>query len=488
MKRTLIFNIVGKILLFEAAVMILPLIVSFIYKEALIYKLSFIITIVILLSLGFFMNIKKSSNVSMKAREGFVIVALSWIMMSLFGALPFVISGDIPNYFDALFEIVSGFTTTGASIITDLSVISKSILFWRNFSHWLGGMGILVLILTFIPESEDGSTIHIMRAESTGPQVGKLVSRVKITSRILYLIYLGITVIEFVFLLLGPDKNIGVYESILLSFSTAGTGGFSVLSSSVVTYSAYTQYVIGIFMLIFGTNFTIYYLIIIGKWREAVKSEELKWYIITTLLAIILIMFSIRNIYSSFEEIFRLSFFQVTSVMSTSGFTAVDFANSWPTLANWVLVLLMFTGCCAGSTGGGIKISRLVILFKTSWQRIRKMINPRRVAVVKYDGNTLTDEVTQSTQTFFIIYILIIAFVTLVISIIEPNVDVLSNLTGTISCIGNVGPGLGDLGSYGDFSFYSSLSKVIFSLTMIAGRLEIFPLLILFSPTTWRKR
>lgn len=488
MKKTLIFNIVGKILLFEAAVMILPLIVSFIYKEALIYKLSFIITIVILLSLGFFMNIKKSSNVSMKAREGFVIVALSWIMMSLFGALPFVISGDIPNYFDALFEIVSGFTTTGASIITDLSVISKSILFWRNFSHWLGGMGILVLILTFIPESEDGSTIHIMRAESTGPQVGKLVSRVKITSRILYLIYFGITVIEFVFLLLGPDKNIGVYESILLSFSTAGTGGFSVLSSSVVTYSAYTQYVIGIFMLIFGTNFTIYYLIIIGKWKEAVKSEELKWYIITTLLAIILIMFSIRNIYSSFEEIFRLSFFQVTSVMSTSGFTAVDFANSWPTLANWVLVLLMFTGCCAGSTGGGIKISRLVILFKTSWQRIRKMINPRRVAVVKYDGNTLTDEVTQSTQTFFIIYILIIALVTLVISIIEPNVDVLSNLTGTISCIGNVGPGLGNLGSYGDFSFYSSLSKVIFSLTMIAGRLEIFPLLILFSPTTWRKR
>lgn len=488
MKKTLIFNIVGKILLFEAAVMILPLIVSFIYKESLIYKLSFIISMSTLASLGFLMNIKKSTKASMKAREGFVIVALSWIMMSLFGALPFVISGDIPNYFDALFEIVSGFTTTGSSIITDLSVISKSILFWRNFSHWLGGMGILVLILTFIPESEDGSSIHIMRAESTGPQVGKLVSRVKITSRILYLIYLGITVIEFVFLLLGPDKDIGVYESILLSFSTAGTGGFSVLSSSVVTYSAYTQYVIGIFMFIFGTNFTIHYLVLIGKWKEAVKSEELKWYIITTLLAIILIMFSIRNIYSSFEEIFRLSFFQVTSVMSTAGFTAVDFANSWPTLANWVLVLLMFTGCCAGSTGGGIKISRLVILFKTSWQRIRKMINPRRVAVVKYDGTTLSDEVTQSTQTFFIIYILIVALVTLVISIIEPDVDVLSNFTGTITCIGNVGPGLSRLGSYGDFSFYSSLSKVIFSLTMIAGRLEIFPLLILFSPTTWRKK
>lgn len=488
MKKTLIFNIIGKILLFEAAVMILPLIVSFIYKEDLIHKLSFVISMALLASIGFFLNIKKADKTSMKAREGFVIVALSWIMMSIFGALPFVISGDVTNYFDALFEIVSGFTTTGASIITDLSVISKSVLFWRSFSHWLGGMGILVLILTFIPESEDGSSIHIMRAESTGPQVGKLVSRVKITSRILYLIYLGITIIEFVFLLLGPDKDIGVYESLLLSFSTAGTGGFSVLSSSVVTYSPYTQYVIGIFMLIFGTNFTIYYLILIGKWKDAVKSDELKWYLITVLISVCLIMFSIRNIYTSFEEIFRLSFFQVTSVMSTSGFTAVDFANAWPTLAKWVLILLMFTGCCAGSTGGGIKISRLVILFKTSWQRVRKMVNPRRVAVVKYDGNTLSDEVAQSTQTFFIIYILIIALVTLIISIIEPDVDILSNLTGTISCLGNVGPGLGRLGSYGDFSFYSSLSKVIFSLTMITGRLEIFPLLILFAPTTWRKK
>lgn len=488
MKKTLIFNIIGKILLFEAVVMVLPLIVSFIYNEDTIYKLAFVITISILASLGFFMNIKKADNVAMKAREGFVIVALSWILISCFGALPFVISKDIPNYFDALFEISSGFSTTGASIIKDLSVISKSMLFWRSFSHWLGGMGILVLILTFIPESKDGSTIHIMRAESTGPQVGKLVSRVKITSRILYLIYLSITIVEFVFLVFGPDNNIGIYESILLSFSTAGTGGFAVLSSSVVTYSAYTQYVIGIFMFIFGTNFTIYYLILIGKWKEAFKSEELKWYIVTASLAILFIMFSIRNIYSSFEEIFRLSFFQVGSVMSTSGFTAVDFAVEWPTLANWTLILLMFTGCCAGSTGGGMKISRLVILVKTSWQSIRKMINPRRVSVVKYDGNVLTDDVAQSTQTFFIIYIFIIAIVTLLISIIEPNVDLLSNLTGTISCLGNVGPGLSVIGSYGDFSFYSSLSKAIFSLTMIAGRLEIFPLLIVLAPSTWRKK
>lgn len=488
MKKTLIFNIIGKILLFEAVVMVLPLTVSFIYNEDTIYKLAFVITISILASLGFFMNIKKADNVAMKAREGFVIVALSWILISCFGALPFVISKDIPNYFDALFEISSGFSTTGASIIKDLSVISKSMLFWRSFSHWLGGMGILVLILTFIPESKDGSTIHIMRAESTGPQVGKLVSRIKITSRILYLIYLSITIVEFVFLVFGPDNNIGIYESILLSFSTAGTGGFAVLSSSVVTYSAYTQYVIGIFMFIFGTNFTIYYLILIGKWKEAFKSEELKWYIVTASLAILFIMFSIRNIYSSFEEIFRLSFFQVGSVMSTSGFTAVDFAVEWPTLANWTLILLMFTGCCAGSTGGGMKISRLVILVKTSWQSIRKMINPRRVSVVKYDGNVLTDDVAQSTQTFFIIYIFIIAIVTLLISIIEPNVDLLSNLTGTISCLGNVGPGLSVIGSYGDFSFYSSLSKAIFSLTMIAGRLEIFPLLIVLAPSTWRKK
>lgn len=488
MKKTLIFNIIGKILIFEAVVMVLPLFISFIYKERTIYKLSFVITMSVLASIGFFMNIKKAEDVAMKARDGFVIVALSWILMSALGALPFVISKDIPNYFDALFEISSGFSTTGASSIKDLSVISKSMLFWRSFSHWLGGMGILVLILSFIPESKDGSTIHIMRAESTGPQVGKLVSKVKITSRILYLIYLTITFIEFIFLLLGPDKNIGVYESILLSFSTAGTGGFAVLSSSVVTYSAYTQYVIGIFMLIFGTNFTIYYLLLIGKWKEVIKSEELKWYIITAALAIVLIMFSIRNLYSSFEEVFRLSFFQVFSVMSTSGFTAVDFAKEWPTLAKWTLILLMFTGCCAGSTGGGIKISRLVILVKTSWQNIRKMINPRRVSVVKYDGNVLTDDVSKSVQTFFITYIFITAIVTLLISIIEPDIDVLSNLTGTISCIGNVGPGLSMVGSYGDFSFYSSLSKLIFSLTMITGRLEIFPLIIALSPSTWRKK
>lgn len=487
MKLKIVFNIVGKILLLEAAMLFLPLLVSLIYKEPIINKISFLITICITVLIGILMNIKKAKDTSLRAKEGFAIVSISWIIMSVFGALPFYISKNIPNYFDALFEISSGFTTTGASIVTDLSELAPSMLFWRAFSHWLGGMGVLVLILAFIPESKNGSSVHIIRAESTGPQVGKLVSKVKLSSRILYIIYFVLTIVEFLFLLVGPDKNIGVLESLILSFSTAGTGGFAVLGTSISTYSSYTQYVIAIFMYVFAINFTLYFLVIIGKWKDAIKSEELKWFLIIIAISVTTIIYSTYGIYGNFEETFRHSFFQVGSIMSTTGFATTDFANTWPALAQWTIIILMFFGACAGSTGGGMKISRVVILIKNFFYRIKKMINPRRTEVIKFERSIVDDTVIESTQNFFIVYMIIIAAGVLVISFLNKEVDFTTNFTGILSCISNVGPAFGRIGTFGDFSFYSNLSKVIFSLIMIAGRLEIFPILILFSPAAWRK-
>lgn len=487
MKFKVILNIVGKILLLEAAVLILPLIVSLIYQEGLRLVLSYAISIVFVAGIGLLLNIKKATDIKLRTRDGFMIVVLSWFLMSLFGTLPLMISGDIPSFYDAFFEITSGFTTTGASVLNDVEILHKSILFWRCFSHWLGGMGILVLILAIIPEGSDGSTVHILRAESTGPQVGKLVSRVKASSRILYLIYIGVTLLEFVLLLLGPDKNIGLFESIVLAFSTAGTGGFAPLATSIVTYSSYTQYVLAIFMIVFSINFTLYYLIIIGKWKDAIKSEELRTFICIVLAAIILIIVSIYKTVSSFEEAFRLSFFEVAATISTTGFAAVDF-GAWPSLAQWVLVLLMFIGGCAGSTGGGIKVSRIALLFKNALYKVRKMINPRRVKVMKYEGTPVSTEVIESTQNFFVIYMLIIGVVTLVVSLLNKDFDVLSNFTGTLSCISNVGPGLGRIGAFGNFADYNGATKIIYSLVMIAGRLEIYPLLILLAPATWRRK
>ena len=289
------------------------------------------------------------------------------------------------------------------------------------------------------------------------------------------------------FLLVGPDKNIGVLESLILSFSTAGTGGFAVLGTSISTYSSYTQYVIAIFMYVFAINFTLYFLVIIGKWKDAIKSEELKWFLIIIAISVTTIIYSTYGIYGNFEETFRHSFFQVGSIMSTTGFATTDFANTWPALAQWTIIILMFFGACAGSTGGGMKISRVVILIKNFFYRIKKMINPRRTEVIKFERSIVDDTVIESTQNFFIVYMIIIAAGVLVISFLNKEVDFTTNFTGILSCISNVGPAFGRIGTFGDFSFYSNLSKVIFSLIMIAGRLEIFPILILFSPAAWRK-
>lgn len=485
MKFKVILNYIGRILLLEAAVMILPLIVSLLYQEGFRLYISFLIPIAVASGTGLLLNIKKTKS-KLRAKEGFVIVALSWILMSLVGSIPLMVSGDIPNFFDAFFEITSGFTTTGACVLNNVELLHKSIMFWRCFSHWLGGMGILVLILAFIPEDSDGTTVHILRAESPGPQVGKLVSKMRVSSRILYLIYIGITLTELIFLLVGPDKNIGLFEATVISFSTAGTGGFAPLSTSIITYSAYTQYVIACFMLVFAGNFTLYYLVLIGKVKEALKSEELHWYLFFIIGSVIIICSNIFRLYNTFEEAFRLSFFEVATTISTTGFTVVDY-SVWPSVAKWVIVMLMLVGGCAGSTGGAIKVSRFAILFKTAFYKIKKMINPRHVHVVKFEGAPLSSEVIDSTQNFFIVYILLVGTITLAISLLNPTIDILSNLTATLSCIGNVGPAMGIVGYLGDFSSYSNASKIIFSLTMVLGRLEVYPLLILFAKSTWRK-
>lgn len=487
MRYRVILNIVGKILILVAICLVFPLIVSVIYQEALINKLSFLITMGILITLGILLNAFKAKEVKMRARDGFVIVSLSWIVMSALGCLPFVISKNIPNYFDALFEMTSGFTTTGASVVTDLSKLSNSMLFWRAFSHWLGGMGVLVLILAFIPESSDGSTVHILRAESTGPQVGKLVSKMRVGSRILYLIYFVLTFLEFIMLLLGPDESIGVFEAIVLSFSTAGTGGFAVLGDSAMSYSSYTQYVLATFMFIFAVNFTLYFMVVIGKGKDAIKSEELRWYGAIAFLGILMLIINTYKLYPTFEETFRHAYFQVASIMSTTGFSSVDFAATWPSDALWIIIILMFIGGMAGSTGGGLKVSRVGILIKNALHHIKKMINPRRSEVVKFEGNILDDEVVQSVGNMFIFYMLIIAFGVFIISELNSDVSILANFSAVLTCLSNVGPGLEKVGTLGDFSFYTNFSKVIFSLLMIAGRLEIYPLIILFSKTTWRK-
>ena len=409
-------KILGKIMILEGILMILPLIVSIVYQEYnnnIKYLLAFIIPIVLLLGIGILLQRLKQERTTLYQKEGFVIVALVWVIMAAFGALPFVINGDIPNYINALFETMSGFTTTGASVVPDVTKLCHSSLFWRSFTHWIGGMGILVFILIFIPESNDGSSLHLLKAESPGPQVGKITSKMKVTTRILYLIYLGLTIIEFVILCL--DKPIAGYESdhifnsMLASFGSAGTGGFGFVPGSMELYSPFSQYVISIFLILFGVNFSLYYLILIGKIKDVFKSEELKTYFGLIISSIVIIMLSIVFKFVeigkaiNIEEIFRHSLFQVASIITTTGFTSTDY-NLWPELAKTVIIVLMITGAMAGSTAGGIKASRIVISFKGVFRNIRKLINPRYVPKTKFEGKTLEEVTINDVFSFITLY------------------------------------------------------------------------------------
>ena len=477
MNYRLILQTIGKILLIEALLMVFPLVVNFIYQEENLF--AFALTISISMVVGTLLMMVKPKNKSMFIREGFVIVGLAWIVMSLFGALPFTLSGEIPHYIDALFETISGFTTTGASILNDVEAMSKSMLFWRSFTHWIGGMGVLVFVLAILPNSE-GQNIYLLKAESTGPQVGKLVSKVRFTARILYIIYFGITLLEVVLLLLGKNS---LFDSIVMSFGTAGTGGFGIYADSVGGFNIYSQVVIAVFMMIFGINFNLYYLAIVGKVKQAIKSEELRWYLGIILMSTIMITINLMvNLNQTFGIALKDAYFQVSSILTTTGFATVDF-NLWPTFSKIILITIMFIGGCAGSTGGGIKVSRIVILFKSLKREIQKLLHPHSVAPIKMEGETVDSSVVKGVNVYFGFIIVIMFIGTLLVSF--DGLDFTTSLTGVIATLNNIGPGLELVGPMGNFDCFSYFSKIVFSILMLIGRLEIYPILILFLPKTW---
>ena len=477
MNYRLILQTIGKILLIEALLMVFPLVVNFIYQEENLF--AFALTISISMVVGTLLMMVKPKNKSMFIREGFVIVGLAWIVMSLFGALPFTLSGEIPHYIDALFETISGFTTTGASILNDVEAMSKSMLFWRSFTHWIGGMGVLVFVLAILPNSE-GQNIYLLKAESTGPQVGKLVSKVRFTARILYIIYFGITLLEVVLLLLGKNS---LFDSIVMSFGTAGTGGFGIYADSVGGFNIYSQVVIAVFMMIFGINFNLYYLAIVGKVKQAIRSEELRWYLGIILMSTIMITINLMvNLNQTFGIALKDAYFQVSSILTTTGFATVDF-NLWPTFSKIILITIMFIGGCAGSTGGGIKVSRIVILFKSLKREIQKLLHPNSVSPVKMEGELVESNVVKGVTVYFAFIIVLLFLGTLLVSF--DGLDFTSTFTGVIACINNIGPGLNLVGPMGNFDCFSYFSKIVLSILMLVGRLEVYPILILFLPKTW---
>ncbi len=480
MNYKLIVNVLGKVLLIEALLMLFPLAVGFIYGEN--TYMGFILPIIGLFAVGLPLSLIKVKDNKLYAKEGFVIVALSWILMSLIGCLPFVINDEIPYFLDAFFEMASGFTTTGATILPDVSVLTKSANFWRVASHFIGGMGVLVFVLAVLPEGNTGS-IHIFRAESPGPTATKFVSKLRFTARILYLIYVGLTAIEVILLLCG---GMNFYESLLHAFSTAGTGGFGTRNGSIAAFnSVYIEVVIAVFMFIFGINFNVFYLILIGKFAKAFSGEELRTYFIIVIVAIVAISINLLSVYGDFATALRYSSFQVTSVISTTGFATCDF-NLWPDFSKAILLILMIFGACGGSTCGGLKVSRLVILTKSSATEVRRLVNPRAVLTTRFEKEPLSEETINSVRTFMLLWLAIVVVATLLLTL-DPFGDILTDFTGTLTCIGNVGPGLNEVGPVGSFAGYTGASKLLLSLVMIAGRLEIVPVLILFNYKTWKK-
>ena len=484
MNYRMVSYIIGQIVRVEGILMIPPLVVSLIYGEDAFA--AFLLPAVISVIVGTLLTIRKPSNTDIFAKEGFVTVGLSWIVLSLIGALPFVIDGCIPSFVDAFFETVSGFTTTGASILTEVESLGRGILFWRSFTHFVGGMGVLVFVLAILPQADTRSVklMHVMRAEVPGPKVGKLVSKIGRTARIMYGIYIGLTVIEIILLLAG---GMPVYDSIVNSFATAGTGGFAIKNASIAAYdSAYIDYVIGIFMFLFGVNFNLYYLILIGHVGEALRSEELRWYLIITGVSTALIAADIYEIFGSVGDSVRYAFFQVTTVMSTTGFATSDY-NTWPALSKVILVLLMFCGACVGSTTGGIKVGRIILLVKSGLREVKYMLHPRAVVAVRSEGKPVERDVLRGANSYMIVYIMLFTASLFLVEMVE-ECDLVTGFTAVSACLNNVGPGLGEVGPAGNFAALTPFTKILLSIDMLAGRLEIFPLLMLFAPTTWRGR
>ena len=481
MNYRMIGFVIGRILLTEAALLMLPTAVAAVYGEAV---LPFLIPALLLTVIGLALGLRAPKRSSLYARDGFAVVALAWVLMSVFGAMPFVISGDIPHFVDAFFETVSGFTTTGASILTEIEPLGRGVLFWRSFTHWVGGMGVLVFVMAILPMSAgDGHGMHLMRAEVPGPSVGKLVSRMGDTAKILYGIYLAMTVIEIVLLLLG---GMPLFDACIHAFGTAGTGGFSCRNLSVGAYdSAYFDVVIGVFMLLFGVNFNLYYFLLIKRFRDVFRSEELRAYLLIVGVAVAAIAADIVHIYGTVGRSLRYAFFQVASIITTTGFATADF-NAWPEFSRAILVILMFVGACAGSTGGGVKVARVVILCKTSLGDMRKMLHPNAVTTVRFEGKPLTDRTIRSVHLFLTVYILIFTASVLLLSL--ERFDLVTTFTAVAACINNIGPGLEVVGPMGNYAQFSPAAKLLLSFDMLVGRLEIFPMLLLFAPSIWKRR
>lgn len=477
MNYRILTKVLSRVLLIEAALLLAPLVTALIYGESI---LPFLQTMLLILAAAALLLIPgRKADGSLHAREGFISVALSWIALSLFGALPFVFSGALPNYIDALFETISGFTTTGASVISDVESMPKSILFWRSFSHFIGGMGVLVFMMAVLP-MDDAHSMHLLRAEVPGPVKGKLVPQMRRTARILYLIYIGLVLIETVLLLCG---GLSLFDSLLTAFGTIATGGFSPRNASIAAYgSAYVDMVVAVFMVLAGFNFNLYYIALMKRSVKGFKSEELFWYLGIILFASVTIALGIARSLGGILPGLRYAFFQVASIMTSTGFATADF-DRWPAYARTLIVLLMITGACAGSTGGGIKVSRLVISVKTCLAEIRRQLFPRSVNRCALDGERLDNAVVRNTLSYCMLYALIAMASCLALSL--QGFDLETSFTSVISCLSNIGPGLSMVGPTQNFAFWNGGSKLLLSLCMLLGRLEIFPVIMLFAPGVW---
>lgn len=479
---------IAQVILIEAAFMIPALLISLVDEDKAAVN-GFLTSIALILIIsGILLFICRKERGGFYAREGFVCVGLSWIVMSILGCLPFYISREIPHYLDALFEIVSGFTTTGSTILADVEALSRGILYWRSFSHWLGGMGVLVFLLALAPLSKkNGFMMHILRAESPGPDVGKLVPKIKQTARILYILYIVLTILNIIFLLIG---KMPVFDAVCTAFGTAGTGGFGIKNDSIASYSPYIQNVCTIFMLLFGVNFSCYYLLIIGQAKNVFKDEEFRAYIGIVLGSIVLITWNLRDVaaslgYSGIRETIRHAAFQVATIVTTTGFATTDF-DLWPSFSKSILVCLMIIGASAGSTGGGFKCGRMILVFKSLRRNIRKILHPQKIQVVKNNGRMVDEKIIENTNAYLAAYVIIIMISFIIISL--DGFSTTTNITAVLACFNNIGPGLEAVGPTCNFGGFSILSKLVLIMDMLAGRLEIFPILILFSRSTWMRR
>ncbi len=483
MNYRVISNLIGQIVFVEAIFMIPALLIAF-YNDNGEAQLAFSVSIAIMLFASMILALAiKPKRRGYYARDGFITVGLAWVVVSIFGALPMWLSGAIPSYVDSLFETISGFTTTGSSILTDIESLPKSVLYWRSFTHWLGGMGVLVFVLALGSiGGARGETMHALRAESPGPTVGKLVPKIQDSAKILYKIYVAMTVLQVGFLLLG---GIPLFDAVTIAYGTAGTGGFAITNNSLAAYSTYIQGVTTFFMIAFGINFSLFYMLILREFRGVFKNEELRFYLGIILFSVVTITINVYPMFDSLFEAWHHSAFQVASIMSTTGFATENF-DLWPQYSRTLLFVLMFVGAMAGSTGGGLKIARIALIIKAVRRSIAEILRPNSVKIVHMDGETVTDDVVNGVKDYLMIYSLIIAVSVIIISL-DPFVDFEANITSVITCLNNVGPGLGIIGPVSNFSEFSAPSKLVLSLNMLLGRLELFPILILMFPTAWKK-